>query len=138
MQLEEQNLRLQEQISHLKGELKAAGSFSTGETFLLEYEQSAQAVLELQRKLELHKVSAQELEQELVLEIQNLKLALRGSQGSEDAEITRLRAAAQDNEVRLLASRSSPPPSRSPHYRPTVAPRPHGLMTRFDCSLKAS
>jgi len=101
LQLEEQNLRLQEQISHLKGELKA-GSGSTGETFLVEYEQSAQTVLELQRKLELHKVSAQELEQELVLEIQNLRLSLRGSQGSGDAEITRLRAAAQDDEIKAV------------------------------------
>merc|ERR1712166_657027 len=102
LQLEEQNLRLQEQISHLKGELKAAGAVSTVGAVSAEFEQSAQTVLELQRKLELHEVSAQELEQALVLEIQTLKLALRDSQGCGDAEISKLRAAAQDDEIKAV------------------------------------
>jgi len=102
LRLEEQNLWLQEQVSHLKGELKASGYVSTGGAVCVECEQSLQTILDLQQKLELHKISAQELEQALVLEIQNCKLALRNAQGCGDAEISKLRAAAQDDEIKSV------------------------------------
>ena len=103
-QLEEQNSYLLEQIAHLQDELKAASI----QVECVKCGTSAQIIIGLQQKFELHKASKEEIElslhqdaHELSLEISALKLALEQGQGSGDAEILRLRTSAQNDKVRL-------------------------------------
>ena len=107
-QLEEQNSYLLEQIAHLQDELKAA-SFQAE---CVKCGTSAQIIIGLQQKFELHKASTEEIElslrqdaHELSLEIRALKLALEQGQGSEDAEILRLRTSAQNDKVSEWSTR---------------------------------